>query len=127
MCSFSHVFTICVQKLLIHIFFLTRKLCKYFYNFLSPSTFNYENFNRRVERISVTSEYPSPTFITNILLNFITYSCLPLSICQSILMFLDPFQSKLQVSVYLLPLLPNTSAYISLTRVQCWFTGFFKR
>lgn len=127
MCSFSHVFTICVQKLLIHIFFLTRKLCKYFYNFLSPSTFNYENFNRRVERISVTSEYPSPTFITNILLNFITYSCLPLSICQSILMFLDPFQSKLQVSVYLLPQLPNTSAYISLTRVQCWFTGFFKR
>lgn len=127
MCSFSHVFTICVQKLLTHIFFLTRKLCKYFYNFLSPSTFNYENFNRRVERISVTSEYPSPTFITNILLNFITYSCLPLSICQSILMFLDPFQSKLQVSVYLLPQLPNTSAYISLTRVQCWFTGFFKR
>lgn len=127
MCSFSHFFSVRIQKLVIHIFFLTRKFYKYFYNFLSPSTFNYENFNRRVERISVTSEYPSPTFTTSMLLNFIMCSCLPLSICQSILMFLDPFQSKLQIPVYFLPPLPSTSAYISLTRVQCWFTRFFKR
>lgn len=87
-----------------------------------------KNFNRRVKELfSITSDYLLPTLTTNILLNFITYSSIPLFICQSILIFLDPFQSKLQTSIHFLPFLPNTSAYISLTRVQCWFTGFLKR
>lgn len=87
-----------------------------------------KNFNRRVKELfSITSDYLLPTLTTNILLNFITYSSIPLFICQSILIFLDPFQSKLQTSIHFVPFLPNTSAYISLTRVQCWFTGFLKR
>lgn len=87
-----------------------------------------KNFNGRVKELfSITSDYLLPTLTTNILLNFITYSSIPLFICQSILIFLDPFQSKLQTSIHFLPFLPNTSAYISLTRVQCWFTGFLKR
>ena len=39
--------------------------------------------------------------------------------------FWDPFESKLQSSVHFLPPLPSTSVYISLTRVQYWFKGFF--
>lgn len=49
---------------------------------------------------------------TNILLNYITYSSISLSTHQSIF-WGDPFESKLQTSVYFLPPLPSQFTCVS--------------